>query len=176
MLCPNCGRHFAGDRAFRSNIRGLDNVDIIYDITCPLCHVKIGKMFWGRLLLRDDLPTPIRRPLKANPMQAHIGVPIEPDSGPALHHSKNTPEKAENNPGYLPARRKSHDRRHHQVLFVGAERRIGERRLSGRQDAAPPETGRRKGDRRKAQRPVLFERRTPGRDRRKSDPKINRSI
>ena len=184
MLCPNCGRHFSGSQATRSNIRGLENVDIIYDISCPFCQVQVAKMFWGRLIVRDDLPPPHRRPLKAHPVQ-----PGPPEEAVDLIHTcphcgKDLPEDL----SQLPVRRRGHDRRdrdrrnsdrrRQQQPFAGPDRRGGDRRQGERRGDTPAEAGRRQGDRRKLQRPILFERRMPGKDRRRraESEDINRSI
>ena len=183
MLCPSCGKGVHKNQWVRANVRGLDDVDVVYDVVCPFCRITVGSMFWGELIMKGSPSVPIW-------LNSKEGTEKQEEAGPKVyvcpHCGGELPRDIESLPLKRQEgdrrkgsdRRRNGDRRVSQEFFLGPDRRKGDRRKGDRRinsdRRAKKPTGSLTEDRRKAQRPVLYDRRNPAQEQKK--PKDRDSI
>lgn len=194
MICPACGTILSQSQLLKVNVKGMDNVDIVYDAICPVCRVEMGKMFWGNFTPNPALAEGKNQPSRTGARhRPPIRVRTASDSKEnwpqknihiCPHCGKDLPEDI----SQLPVRRHPYDRRtqerrqlpdrrKQQVLWPLEERRQSERRQGDRRQSQDRRAGKaeadtsdmRRSDRRQAQRPVLYDRRRNKPDRRKKE-------
>lgn len=203
MICPGCNRYLQQNQLIKANVKGFENIDLVYDATCPFCFERIGRMFWGRFTLRDPRKNAARGAEKSPPQSEqpprpvyicpHCSQPL-PKEVSSLQQQRTTAERRG------PDRRQKEDRRETHIFWWRPERRRANRRKEERrsgqdrregsvqpgnfpgQSETPPEyahrNDNRKASRRQAQAPVLYDRRRPGADRRtrKNSGRVNKQI
>ncbi len=76
MFCPNCNGFITESSLIKSRVKKFENADIEYEARCPLCSVKIGVMFWGKLNVAQELQHKIARQYRAE--QVSYGGQQEP--------------------------------------------------------------------------------------------------
>ncbi len=132
MICPNCHTPLQQDQLVKANVRGFENVDLVYDTLCPFCHAHIGQMFWGKLTLytahgrgESIAPPaaeydPIRRPAGVR-ICPHCGEPL-PDNLEVLPLQRRPQDRRTQD------RRHGEDRRKENIFWWEPERRKSTRR------------------------------------------------
>ncbi len=154
MLCPNCARNLTPDSVIKVDVKGINDVDIVYDAICPYCYVEIGRMYWGELILNKSMPETAwiktyKQPGQTKPEPVETGETMPEDTITRVtricpHCGGDLPEDLNS----LPIKRTGQDRRK-------GERRVAERR---RNDVIWMEIEHRDGDRRVADRRVASRR------------------
>lgn len=193
MVCPKCRKRLREQQLIKANIKGVNNVEIVYDAVCPFCYFELGQMHWGKLISKYDSLWQDEQPrdysVKKEPISyycPHCGETMsELEGGFPIDRRKTERRTA--------ARRVVEDRRENEMNWLWKEHRRLDRRARqerrqqvGRRktDAPVPEAvsaeilnaetanaanEARREDRRKIQRPVLYDRRKPANERRRRD-------
>ena len=64
MRCQKCKKELDKSQLIKSNIKGAENVDIVYNLSCPFCGLCLGQMYWGiwipnGFLRQDEEKSPV---------------------------------------------------------------------------------------------------------------------